>query len=79
MRYILGILGFIAGLLLVIYREPAKRFIGDIAWFESKFGPGGTYTGLMIIGLATSILSVLFITGTMQEMLQKLLGPIFGI
>ncbi len=79
MRYILGILGFIAGLLLVVYREPAKRFIGDISWFETHFGPGGTYTGLMLIGLATSILSVLFITGTMQEMLQKLLGPIFGI
>ena len=79
MSYIIGILGFIGGLAVVVYRERVKRFIGDIAWFEKNLGPGGTYTGLLFIGLGTSILSVLFMTGTMQEMLKKLLGPIFGI
>lgn len=79
MRYLFGVLGFIAGLTIVVYREKLKRIVGDLSSFEKYFGPGGTYTGILIIGMCIAIGSVLFMTGTIQNLALKFLGPIFGI
>lgn len=79
MKYLLCILGFIGGMALVVYREKVKRFTGDIASFEKYFGQGGTYTGILIVGFVIAIGSILFMTGTIQGVFGKFLGPLFGI
>lgn len=78
MRYLLGLIGFILGILLVIYRVPVKQFVGDISWGEKWFGPGGTYTLLLIFGIAVSVGSLMFMLGTLQLLVQNILGPLFG-
>ncbi|PJC36896.1 hypothetical protein CO046_02920 [Candidatus Peregrinibacteria bacterium CG_4_9_14_0_2_um_filter_53_11] len=78
MRYLLGLVGFTLGLVIVVKREPIKRAIGDIAAFEKYFGPGGTYTGLLLMGLLLSFLSIMFAFGTLQSLISSIFGPFFG-
>lgn len=77
MRYIGGIIGVIIGLLIVVYRERIKQQVGSVSFAERWFGPGGTYTFLMLFGLLLSIGSILWMTGTVQSLLSSLLGPLF--
>lgn len=77
MRYLVGLIGFPAGMAFIVYREKVKRFTGDMAAFEKWFGPGGTYTGLIILGFAISLLSLMYMFGTLQSMIGSLLGPFF--
>ena len=78
MRYLVGLIGFPAGILTVIYRERIKRFTGDMAFAEKWFGVGGTYTFVMILGLVIAIGSLMYALGTLQMLLASILGPIFG-
>jgi hypothetical protein len=78
MRYFVGIIGFPLGLVIVIYRERIKRFTGDFGFAESWFGPGGTYTVILILGLVVSIGSLMYAFGTLQAIFLKILGPFLG-
>lgn len=77
MRFLVGIIGFPLGLAIVVYRERVKRFTGDFAFAESWFGPGGTYTAILIFGLIVSIGSLMYAFGTLQGMFMMFLGPFF--
>ena len=72
MEILIGIIGIMLGFLLMIYRVPVRRFMGQIGWAERYFGPGGTYTGLLLIGLGLCFFSLMIATST----LNFLLGPI---
>jgi len=77
MRFIIGIIGFPLGIIIIIYREHIKRFIGSASWAESWFGPGGTYTALIFFGLLVSVGSLLWMFGTVQSLFKAFLGPLF--
>ena len=77
MRYFIGLISFILGILIVVYRERLKRFTGDMAFAQRWFGPGGTYTFLLILGLLVSILSLMYGLGTLQSIMKSVLGPLF--
>lgn len=77
MKILVGLIGFPLGLVLVVYRERVKRFTGDFAFAEKWFGPGGTYTFLLIFGIAVSFLSLMYAFGTLQMLLAKILAPFF--
>ena len=77
MRYFVGLVGFPLGLILVVYRERVKRFTGDFGFAESWFGPGGTYTAILIFGIAVSIGCLMYALGTFQALFTTLLGPLF--
>lgn len=77
MRFLVGIIGFPLGLAIVVYRERVKRFTGDFAFAESWFGPGGTYTAILIFGLIVSIGSLMYAFGTLQGMFMMFFGPFF--
>lgn len=78
MRYLVGLIGFPLGMVIVVYRERIKRFTGDMAFAESWFGPGGTYTAIMILGLVVSFGSLTYMFGTLQALFKLLLGPFFA-
>lgn len=78
MRYLIGLIGFPLGIVIVVYRERVKRFTGDIGFAEKWFGPGGTYTAILIFGLVFSLGSLMYMFGTLQALLGTLLGPFFG-
>ena len=77
MRYFIGIVGMALGLLLVVYRERIKQQVGSVSFAERWFGPGGTYTFLLLSGLLLSVGSILYMTGTLQSLVTSILGPLF--
>ena len=62
MNIFLGILGIVLSLLVIIYRQKIKAFMGPIAWAEARFGPGGTYTALLLLGVLGFFLSLMVMT-----------------
>lgn len=79
MRFLVFLFGFPSGLAMVVYRERVKRFTGDMGFAEKWFGPGGTYTAILILGLVLSIGSIMYALGTLQSLVTTLLGPFFGV
>jgi hypothetical protein len=78
MRFLVGIIGFPLGLAIVVYRERVKRFTGDFAFAEKWFGPGGTYTAILIFGLLVSLGSLMYALGTLQSLIGTLFSPFFS-
>lgn len=78
MRYLVGIVGFPLGIVVIVYRERIKRFTGDFAFAESWFGPGGTYTALLLFGLLVSLGSLMYALGTIQLVLSQFFGKFFA-
>ncbi len=77
-RVLAILLGLPAALLLVKYRRQVGDLIGPVSFAESFFGPGGTYTFVLLLALLTFILSLMYAFGTLQEILTGPLGQIFG-
>lgn len=78
MRYFWGIFGFCAGMAIIVYRERLKRITGDMPFAERWFGPGGTYTAILILGILVSLGSIMYMFGTLGALSSKLFGPFFG-
>ena len=62
MRIFVGIVGCALSLLLIIYRERIRAFMGTFAWAERRLGPGGTYTVLLLAGVFGFIFSLVYMT-----------------
>ena len=77
MRFFIGFVGFPLGMLLMIYRERVKNFTGDFQLAEKWFGPGGTYSALIIIGLLISVGYLMYALGTLQLILSPFTGLFF--
>jgi hypothetical protein len=73
-----GLIGVILSLLLIIYRVRVKHFLGEIGWAERYFGPGGTFTALLLIGLIGFFLSLMVMTGTLDLLLGGTMDTLFG-
>lgn len=78
MQIALGLIGIVLSLLLLIYRVPVKHFIGNIGWAEQYFGPGGTYTALLIVGVGGFFVSLIVMTGTLDWLMGSFTGQFFG-
>lgn len=77
-RIIVGLIGIPLGVIIMIYRYHLKQFTGDIAFAEQYLGAGGTYNLFIIIGLAVSILSLMYAFGTLQEFFTGSFGQFFA-
>lgn len=75
--FILGLIGIVAGLLIIKYREKLQTWTGNISFAERYLGPGGTFTLLLLIGAATVILSILYMTGILQDFIKSAAEPFF--
>ena len=73
-----GLIGVILSILLIIYRVRVKHFLGEIGWAERYFGPGGTFTALLLIGLLGFFLSLMVMTGTLNLLLGGTMDTLFG-
>ena len=78
MQIVGGFIGLILSFLLIIYRVPVKHFMGDIGWAERYFGPGGTFTALLLIGVFGFIFSLMYMTGTLDLLLGGFINTLFG-
>jgi len=59
----------LAGLGLIVYTEPVKRFTGSFSFAEKWFGSGGTYNFLKLIGIAIIVGTFLWLTGTIDRII----------
>ena len=76
-RIIVFLLGMPLGILIMIYRNPLKEIIGNVDWAERNLGSGGTYTLIILIGVAVCILTVMYAFGTLQSLAGGTLGSFF--
>lgn len=78
MKYILGLIGVIIGLLMVIKTESIIQTFGTSAWAEEKMGlSGGTRFFYKLIGIGIIFISFLGITGMLNGFLIGTIGRIF--
>jgi len=76
-KFFFGIIGIPLSFLIIIYRAKIKDFTGSIGFAEKYFGAGGTYTLILLIGITVFIVTLLYVTGTLQSFLRTVFGPIF--
>ncbi len=76
-RILVGLLGIPLGVIIIIYRYPLKGITGDIEFAEKYIGVGGTYTLIALIGLACSVLSLMYAFGTLQDFFIGTFGQFF--
>ncbi len=66
------------GILVVVKSARIGDFVGEIAFAEKAFGSGGTYTFIKLLGIATSLLAIMWLTGGPQIFLRDHVGKFFG-
>ncbi len=76
-RVLAFILGVPLGFLIMIYRYKLKQLTGDVAWAEQYLGSGGTYNLFILIGLAVTILSIMYAFGSLQDLAAGTIGVFF--
>lgn len=59
---------------MIVYCEKVVNFTGEIPFAEKYLGTGGTYTFVKILGLLTTIMSFMWITGGLDVFLKSTLG-----
>jgi FtsH-binding integral membrane protein len=78
MHILIGLIGVILSFLILIYREQIRGFMGTFGWAERYFGAGGTYTALMIAGVAVFFISLIIMTNTLDFLVGGFFGQFFG-
>lgn len=76
MRYVLSILGMIASLYLLKYREKVGDLIGEADWMNKV---GGIYNIVIIFALMLFFWSVAVLTGTTDIFLKPLILLLPGV
>jgi len=66
------------GFLIIRYRSRLKDLIGNVSFAEKYLGSGGTNTFIVLLGLLTLVLSLMYVLGTLQAIFGSFLGPLFG-
>lgn len=76
-KFFFALIGFPASFLIIIYRQKIKEFTGSVGFAEKYLGMGGTYTLYLLIGVGVFIVTLLYVTGTLQSFLRTVFGPLF--
>lgn len=78
MRYVIGIIFVLAGILLVFKAEWFYQNFGTNAWAEENLGTsGGTRLMYKLIGIALILIGFLTITNLMNQLLTATIGRLF--
>ncbi len=78
LRYIFGIIGLIAGFLLIWKANWIVANFGKVEWAEKHLGAeGGTWLFWKLMGILIIIIALLGMSGTLGDILISVLGPMF--
>lgn len=75
-KMLLALLLIPAGIAMIVYAEKIVNYTGKFDFAERWFLSGGTYTFIKLLGLGITILSFMWVTGTLQFFLKSTLAPI---
>jgi hypothetical protein len=67
------------GFLIMIKAADVYQFVGDIDWCEQYLGAGGTFSFIRLLGLATIILSIMWMGGGPQSFIRSNFSHLFGV
>ncbi|MFA5109168.1 MAG: hypothetical protein WC458_01305 [Patescibacteria group bacterium] len=77
MSIFIGLLILVGGAFLTVRTEWMVNNFGRIAWFEEKLGSeGGSRLGYKLIGLIGIFIGIVVMTGSGDDLMRWLLGPI---
>ena len=62
---------------MIVYTKKAGDIIGEIAVAEKYMGPGRTYTFIKVVGLFMIVVSFMYLTGGLEQLLTPYLHPYF--
>lgn len=80
MKYFLGILAIVVGVMMILKTEWLIENFGTSDWAEQHMGTsGGSRLLYKLIGLAIIFGSVMVMTGMMGEIILGTFGSLFGI
>lgn len=76
MKYVIGILGIVLGMILVIKSEWFFTFFGRIDFADKYLGTeGGTRLMYKLIGILFVIIALLYMTGGVESFLKAIFIP----
>jgi len=75
-KFLFALFGFPASFLIIMYRQKIKEFTGNVGFAEKYLGMGGTYNLILLIGIGLFVVTLLYITGTLQSSLKTIFGPL---
>ena len=79
MKWIIGIIFIVLGVVLVLKAEWFLRVFGRIAWAEEKLGTeGGTRVFFKILGIGLILFSFLLMSGVFYRILDSIFGRGLG-
>ena len=76
MRIVIGLIGAVLSIALIVYRERIIRFTGMIGWAERHLGGGGSYTLMILVGIALFFFSLMYMTNSF-DLIFGGMGPDF--
>lgn len=76
-KIIIALVGFPVAFLIIYFRAKIKDFTGDMDFAERYLGSGGTYTFIILLGIGTFIVTLMYVTGSLQEIVGNTVGKIF--
>jgi hypothetical protein len=80
MKFILGIIILILGVVIVMKSESFLRFFGRIGFFEKHLGTeGGSRLGYKMIGIFFIFIGILTMTGMIDGFMNWVLSPILSL
>lgn len=74
-----GIIGIALGFVFIWQnRYIVDSLTGRNAWAEDKFGGAGTYTLIKLIGIIIMIVSLFYLTGTLESIIRSIANFLFN-
>lgn len=75
-RFLVFIIGFAIAILILKYRAAIREFIGNVQFADDHLG--GTTNLIILLALATFVVSLMYAMGTLQAILDSSVGRFFG-
>ena len=77
MNILIGLFGVITGLAIIKYREPVYRFFGKFDFAEKFLGAGGSLNFYILFGSFLVVISILYASGFLQNLVYNLFSKFF--
>ena len=79
-RILIGLIGMAIGILMVLKTETLLGFTGHIGWIEEHLrGFGGTRMFYNLLGILIVLVSLMYMTGMLQNVVVAIFGRFFGL
>lgn len=84
MQFLIGLIIIAVGFVMVWKTTWFLEFFGRVPWAEKNLttsfgaGMGGSWMWYKLLGTLTIVVALLYMTGILQTMLVRILGPFFG-